>query len=121
MSAYLINHLRIPGGVPDEAALSYLEQVEDTARPYGGKWLAQGDVEVVEGAWPGSVVLMEFPSMEDARNWYGSADYQRILPLRVNSSICDLILVDGVDPGFTVAGFAQRIRAAIASAPGTQG
>ncbi|RAO39890.1 hypothetical protein ONO86_04321 [Micromonospora noduli] len=44
MSTYLINHLRIPGGVPNEAGLSYLEQVEATVRPYGGKWLAQGDV-----------------------------------------------------------------------------
>jgi len=25
-----------------------------------------GDVQVIEGAWPGSVVLMEFPTMADA-------------------------------------------------------
>lgn len=63
MSAYLINHLRIPGGMPNEEGLSYLEQVERTAKPDGGRWLAQGDVQVVEGAWPGSVVLMEFGSV----------------------------------------------------------
>ena len=45
MSAYLINHLRIPGGVPNEAGLSYLEQVESTVKTYGGKWLAQGAVQ----------------------------------------------------------------------------
>ena len=55
MSTYLINHLRVPGGVPNEEGLSYLEQVEATVKGYGGKWLAQGEVEVVEGAWPGSV------------------------------------------------------------------
>lgn len=77
MTAYLINHLRIPGGLPKEEGLPYLEQVEETVRPYGGKWLAQDDVEVVEGAWPGSVVLMEFPSIADARSWYNVADFAR--------------------------------------------
>ena len=37
MSTYLINHLRIPGGVPNKEGLRYLEQVECTARPYGGR------------------------------------------------------------------------------------
>ncbi|MGC4864577.1 DUF1330 domain-containing protein [Micromonospora sp. DT53] len=116
MSTYLINHLRIPGGVPNEAGLSYLEQVEATVRPYGGKWLAQGDATVVEGAWPGSVVLMEFPDRAAAEAWYGSAEYQAILPMRTNNAISDLILVDGVGPDFTVAGFARQVRDAIKAA-----
>jgi uncharacterized protein (DUF1330 family) len=119
MTTYLINHLRIPGGVPTEDELAYLEQVEATVAPYGGKWLAiDAQVQVVEGAWPGSVVLMEFPDMAKAKEWYESADYQKILPRRTTHSISDLILVDGVGPGFTTAGFAQRIRAATAGTPG---
>jgi uncharacterized protein (DUF1330 family) len=122
MTTYLINHLRIPGGVPTEDGLAYLEQVEATAAPYGGKWLAiDAQVQVVEGAWPGSVVLMAFPDMATARNWYDSADYRKILPHRTSHSISDLILVDGVGPGFTTAGYAQRIRAAIAGATGDGG
>ena len=119
MSAYLINHLRIPGGIPNFEGLDYLEQVESTAKPHGAKWLAQGDVNVVEGAWPGSVVLLEFPSLTDAQKWYDSPEYRKIRHLRINNSINDLILVEGVSPDFTVAGFAQQIRAAIASPPGT--
>jgi len=53
MTTYLINHLRIPGGIPNEEGLSYLEQVERTVKAYGGEWLAQGDVRVLEGTWPG--------------------------------------------------------------------
>lgn len=121
MSTYLINHLRIPGGIPNEEGLSYLEQVESTVNAYGGKWLAQGDVEVVEGAWPGSAVLIEFPSMADAQKWYNSSEYQKILHLRVNNAISDLVLVDGVGPDFTVAGFAQRVRASIKAASGAKG
>jgi uncharacterized protein (DUF1330 family) len=115
MSTYLINHLRIPGGVPNENGLAYLEQVEATAKPYGAVWLAQGDPTPVEGAWPGSVVLMEFPDRASATAWYNSAEYQAILPLRVNNAISDLILVDALPDGFTVAGFAQQVRAAIAA------
>ncbi|MDQ7975963.1 DUF1330 domain-containing protein [Paraburkholderia sp. SARCC-3016] len=66
MATYLVNHLRIPGDVPNEAGLSYLEQVEATVVPFGGRWLAQGQGDIVEGAWPGSVVLMEFPNREAA-------------------------------------------------------
>ncbi|KIF68561.1 hypothetical protein HY68_07820 [Streptomyces sp. AcH 505] len=116
MTAYLINHLRIPGGVPTEEGLSYLEQVEGTAKPFGGRWLAQGPVEVVEGAWPDSAVLMEFPTMDAAREWYDSPEYRAIRHLRINSAISDLVFIEGVAPDFTVAGFAQQVRAAIAAA-----
>lgn len=117
MTTYLLNHLRIPGDVPNERGLSYLEQVEATVAPFGGRWLAQGAPDVVaEGAWPGSVVLMEFPDRAAALAWYESDAYQAILPLRVYNSISDLILIDGLPDGFTVAGFAGDVRAAIAAA-----
>jgi hypothetical protein len=35
MSAYLINHLRIPGGMPNQEGWSYLEQVEAIVKAYG--------------------------------------------------------------------------------------
>ena len=117
MATYLINHLRIPGGVPNEEGLSYLEQVESTVEAYGGKWLAQGEGRVVEGAWPGSVVLLEFPSMEAAQSWYNSAEYQRILHLRTDNAISDLILIDGVERDFSVAAFAHCVRRGQSASP----
>ncbi|KQU87260.1 hypothetical protein ASD99_01320 [Mesorhizobium sp. Root695] len=113
MSTYLINHLRIPGDVPNDEGLSYLEQVEATVAPYGGKWLAQGSVDVLEGAWPGSVVLMEFPSRDTASAWYNSAAYQAIAPLRVRNAISDLVLIDSLPEGFTINEFAKDIRRAL--------
>src|SRR5262245_4704113 len=112
MSVYLINHLRIPGGIPNEEGLSYLEQVEGTVKPYGGKWLAQGGVHVVEGAWEGSVVLMEFENLSEARRWYNSPEYQKILRLRTNNAVSDLVLVEGVAADFSPGGLARSIRAA---------
>lgn len=45
-----------------------------------------GDVEVLEGAWPGHVVLIEFPDRDSARAWYRSPAYQSIVRLRTNNS-----------------------------------
>jgi uncharacterized protein (DUF1330 family) len=103
MSTYLIGHLRIPAGVPNEQGLSYVEQVEATLAPFGGAYLAQGSPDVKEGSWDGFVVLMEFPNRTAAEGWYASEAYQQILPLRVGSSIADTVLVDHLPEGFNVA------------------
>jgi len=116
MPTYLINHLRIPGDIPNHEGLAYLEQVEATVAPYGGRWLAQGPVAVIEGAWPGSAVLMEFPDREAANAWYKSADYQAIAPLRIRNATSDLVLIDSLPAGFTIKGFAGEIRQALACA-----
>jgi uncharacterized protein (DUF1330 family) len=114
MTAYLINHLRIPNGVPSSEALTYLEEVEATFTPYNGKWLVlDAPVEVQEGSWPGSVVLMEFPDMESAKQWYNSSEYQNIVHLRTDNTISDLILVEPVSADFTSAEWARQIRGAI--------
>gem|GEM_PF-193040 len=98
MTTYLVNHLRIPNGVPSPQGLEYLERVEGTFLPYEGEWLVlDAQVEVLEGARPGSVVLMEFPDMATAKKWYFSSEYQEIVHLRTDSTISDLILVDPVD------------------------
>jgi reactive intermediate/imine deaminase len=115
MATYLINHLRIPNEIPNAEGLEYLEKVEATFRPYGGKWLVLGQHdEVLEGAWPGSVVLMEFPDRDAATAWYHSPAYQEILHLRTDNVVSDVILVDQVDPHFTSARFARNVRAALA-------
>jgi uncharacterized protein (DUF1330 family) len=108
MKTYLVNHLRIPGDIPNVQALEYLAKVEATVEPFRGKFLAMGPLRVLEGAWPG-VVLMEFPDRSFATAWYNSAEYQEILPLRRNNSINDLGLIDGLPDDFTVKGYAEDI------------
>ena len=81
MTAHLVDHLRTPNGVPEPEGLRYLESVEATFTPYGARWLVlDAPVVVLEGTWPGSVVLMEFPDMDAAQEWYHSPEYQEILP-----------------------------------------
>src|SRR5262249_18652945 len=69
------------------------------------------------GAWPGSVVLMEFPDMQTAKQWYRSREYQEILHLRTDNVVSDVILVGQVAPDFTSARLARQLRAAAAVAP----
>jgi uncharacterized protein (DUF1330 family) len=75
MSAYLVNHLRQPGVLQPEV-LDYLDQVQATLDSFEGKFIVQGgEMEVLEGAWPQSVIVLSFPDMSTARAWYRSPAY----------------------------------------------
>jgi uncharacterized protein (DUF1330 family) len=43
------------------------------------------------------LVVVEFQSLDAARHFYDSPEYQRILPLRTGASRGTLALVEGVD------------------------
>ena len=97
MKTYLINHLRIPGDIPNDDGLTYLEKVEATVAPYGGKWLAQGAPDAtLEGAWPGSVVLMEFPDRTAVSDWYNSPEYARLIEIRKRCANTRIIALEGI-------------------------
>ena len=59
--------------------------------------LAAGKFTVLEGQWhhPRTVII-EFPAREAAEGWYKSADYQKIIGLRLQSSSGNLVIVDGI-------------------------
>jgi uncharacterized protein (DUF1330 family) len=102
MTAYALAHLHTP--TVNEDILVYLERIQATMDPYGGEFLAHGPrVEVREGDWPGTVVLLGFPSLAAARGWYDSPAYQEILPLRTAHITGSAIIFDGVPPGYEAA------------------
>lgn len=95
MSAYVIGLIDVhdPEGYP-----TYSGQVPATLEPYGGQFLVRGgQPEALEGAAPGRVVVIAFPSAEQARAWYESEGYTRIRPLRQERASGQLVLVHGVD------------------------
>lgn len=61
-------------------------------------------------------MIIGFPGMEQARAWYDSPAYQELLPLRTDHIAGDVLLVEGVAPGYDAAGTAAAYRAAAASA-----
>jgi uncharacterized protein (DUF1330 family) len=56
---------------------------------------------VAEGDWPAQqrVVVVEFPSMQRAREWYASPEYAEALAVRRDALERRLIFVEGVAAG----------------------
>ncbi|MGP8297486.1 DUF1330 domain-containing protein [Streptomyces inhibens] len=110
MSAFAIAHLRPAGPHPDIAA--YMERIQATLDPFGGRFRVHNAVvEVKEGSWPGFVVVIEFPGIDEARAWYDSPEYQEILPLRTRHIDGDTVLVPGVAPDYDASATAAAGRA----------
>jgi uncharacterized protein (DUF1330 family) len=110
MPAYAMAHLRHPR--INEDVLTYIESIQATMDPHGGRFIVHGaQVEVREGPWPGTVVVIEFPDVEAARAWYDSDAYQAILPLRTDHIDGSTIIVDGVGPGYDASATAAALRA----------
>lgn len=109
MPAYAMAHLRTP--TINEQVLEYIERIQGTLDPYQGRFLVHGaEVEEVEGPWPGTVVVIEFPDVESARAWYRSPAYQAILPLRTDNIDGSAIIVPGVAPDYDATRTAAALR-----------
>ena len=97
MTAYAVAYLCSVTLGPD--ITGYLERIDATLAPFHGRFLVHGaNAEVLEGSWPGDLIIVEFPDREQASAWYTSPAYQQILPLRTENSDSTVILVDGVPP-----------------------
>ncbi|MEH1028155.1 uncharacterized protein (DUF1330 family) [Micromonospora profundi] len=108
MTAYGLAHLRTASTHAD--VLEYLRRIDATLAPFGGRFLVHGgDVEVLEGTWPGHLVIIEFPDLPTARAWYDSSDYQEIKPFRTRHIAGDVILADGVEPDHSSAELAASL------------
>jgi uncharacterized protein (DUF1330 family) len=99
MAAYIIVDITITD--PD-AYREYAHQVGATAETieqYGGRSIVAGATsqpQVLEGDWkPTRILVLEFPSVEQARAWYDSPEYAAIRGLRQRASDSRLILVQG--------------------------
>jgi uncharacterized protein (DUF1330 family) len=96
MSAYAVAHMRRVTMGPE--IVEYLERIDATLAPFGGHFIVHGgDFELLEGSWPGNLIVIEFPDREQARAWYSSDAYQAIVTLRTDNSDSDVIMIDGVD------------------------
>ncbi|MEU0303750.1 DUF1330 domain-containing protein [Streptomyces sp. NPDC006175] len=112
MPAYAIAHLQEAAPHPDIA--EYVERLPATFEAFGGRFLVHFmPHEVKEGSWPGSVVLLGFPGIAEARAWWDSPAYREIAPLRSRHIEGDIILVDGVPEGYDPAASAKAMREAL--------
>jgi uncharacterized protein (DUF1330 family) len=82
----------------DEVMFSeYRKAVPATLEAFGGKFIVRGgNLKSLEGEWPHPrLVIIEFPSREAAEGWYRSPEYQKIIGLRLSSTVTNLVIVEG--------------------------
>lgn len=94
MPAYVIGNITVtdPSWVE-----KYVLNVPRLVDKYGGKYLVNTpEVDVLEGGpAPSVVVVLEFPTVEQAKNWYVSEEYAPWIEARRSGSHGDLFLIDG--------------------------
>ena len=95
MAAYVI--VDITGMKDPEGLQHYREQVLPLVEQYSGRYLAVTDaIQTFEGSWtPGFMAILEFESMERAREFYDCPAYQPLKSLRQQSIDNNIITVDG--------------------------
>ena len=97
MPAYVINDMVVTDPVLFE---EYKKLSPPTVAQYGGRFLARGGhTDTLEGEWsPKRLVIIEFPSVAQARAWVDSPEYAPAKRLRQITTISNLIVVEGVAP-----------------------
>ena len=95
MAAYIIVSIKVQDPVRYEA---YKSMVPSSLSAYGGKFIVRGGkLETLEGEWsPERFVIIEFPSTDQAKAWWGSMAYAEAKALRQATSASEMIVVEGV-------------------------
>ena len=77
----------------------YLKNVTHIANKYGGQYIVRaGKYEIMEGEWPYQRnVVIQFPSIEKAQEFYNSKEYEPIKRIRLENAENNLIIIEGGD------------------------
>lgn len=95
MSAYAIFQIEV---TDPQAYEEYKRGAPATIEKFGGRYVVRGGaMEVLEGEWPQRrVVVLEFPSMEQAQRWHRSQEYAELKAMRARAAHTDAVLLEGV-------------------------
>lgn len=94
MVAYVINDMEV---VDPQLLDEYKKLSPATVAQYGGKFLARGGrCETLEGNWiPKRLVILEFPSFEQAKAWMESQEYAPAKRIRQKASKSNMVVIEG--------------------------
>ena len=95
MSAYVVVEIEV---LDLERYETYKQLAPSSIAQYGGRYIARGgDVTTLEGAWsPKRLVILEFPSVDQAKAWWNSAEYAEAKALRQAVARTQMIVVAGL-------------------------
>ncbi|BCW90244.1 hypothetical protein sos41_34120 [Alphaproteobacteria bacterium SO-S41] len=94
MKAYLVLDFAVRD-LP--AFMEYVRKIPGHIAKHGGRYIVQGaEPTVMEGDWrPERMVILEFPSRENATAFLSDPDAQDLFAVRHRTTISKLVLVDG--------------------------
>jgi len=94
VAAFVISEVEV---IDEKIANDYRRLAAASITEFGGRYLVRGaTAQVVEGpATSERIVVVEFPSMQRAREWYGSRSYAEALKLSSKALKRRLIFVEG--------------------------
>ena len=93
-------YLIVEARVSDPAAYEIYKNLAEVAiAQYGGRYLVRGGaVEILEGSWTKlpRLVIVEFESVDQARCFYNSAEYQTARKARERIAEMNMLVVAGI-------------------------
>ncbi|HVQ37056.1 MAG TPA: DUF1330 domain-containing protein [Pyrinomonadaceae bacterium] len=95
MPAYLVVEVEV---LDAEKFDVYRQMVPPLIAAYGGRYLVRsGALETLEGDWqPKRLVVVQFPTVEQARSWWSSSEYTDAKALRQAATNTRMVVVEGV-------------------------
>ena len=95
MSAYVVAEIEVDN---PEGYEEYKKLAPPPIAAFGGKYITRGGrAENLEGDWkPNRIVILEFESIDKAKNWLDSEEYREAKALRHKHATSKMIVVDGV-------------------------
>ncbi len=97
MVAYAIVEMTVDH---DDWREEYLAKFGELLRKHGGGHISNGvPVAKLEGAreLPDRLIILEFPSLDQARAWYDDPEYAPLIELRRTGSSAEITLVAGTE------------------------
>jgi len=93
--AYVVVNVDVQDPVRYE---NYKKLAPASIAQYGGHYIARGGpVEVLEGDWaPKRLVILEFPTVERAKEWWGCPEYTDAKALRNATAHTQLVITEGL-------------------------
>ena len=95
MPAYAIFDIKV---FDKEKLQEYKKVAPEIIKKFEGKVIISGgEPNSVEGNWNQKrVVVIEFPSLEIANNWWNSDEYKKATELRKKAADTNVLIVDGI-------------------------
>ena len=95
MAAYLVVDIDVTNPAQFE---EYKKLAPGAIAKYGGRYIIRGGAyEAIEGNWkPQRLTVVEFESMEKAKAFYSSPEYQTAIKVRAGAANMKMLLVQGV-------------------------